>query len=392
MAFFIINFTVILFNESNLLNFVLAIASFGFLYPMLLSPPTKLNSVHIDYWGKGLRILVMFQAILGVIQLFSYGFPFKLPYRDFTEDFFAGTLGIGGNRIVANMIAVGLIYFFFCHQQNKASPIRYVKQKMVFLAVCLLMTSSNISLALMTISFMLMHTSLVKNFFGMKRNKASRWNSKFAAIIILAGLTMGFFLSGGYQYMSDTYEKWRYSLDLSDNARLMATKNTLTSLPDSAPYQPLLGIGLGNYSSWAQMILSRDYMRLNILGKHADDSVLSLASENRLASDNILKYYSEDLYRIETQSVLNQPFYSWLAIYGEGGVLFILVFLIIFRNRISNLRLKLDDSSGTVIFKKTLIFYTIFIFLNGFVDNYFEYPWMTMPYIIGLLLLPRMQR
>src|SRR5690606_37877813 len=51
------------------------------------------------------------------------------------------------------------------------------------------------------------------------------------------------------------------------NAKVTATLDTLLELPARKPLQPAFGVGLGNYSSWSQLLLSGVYVDRFLSGR-----------------------------------------------------------------------------------------------------------------------------
>lgn len=400
LVFFLINAIVISLNQSHFKNFALAIASYGSIFLLAIAQRKTPSDKEASLWQNLIIFMALFQGAIGVAQLFYNGFPLKLPYRDFSEDFFVGTLGTGGNRVVANMLAVAIVLCFFRHEIEK---IKYNLAIMIFLSACLLMTSSNMSLITMAAAYGITCTKTVKKYFNIPALKLSKkpyrkTKMTFQKKHLLLGfvgflLISGFVSSGGYKYFLDTYQKWVYQLEITDNARYMSIFNTFTKLPIEAPYQPFFGVGIGNYSSWAQMTLSEDYIRVHIIGKHSDNQeLIKHASQNPIAYDNVLKYLSEGLFRAETESVINQPYFSWQSLYAETGIIGLSIIFLLILPKLRSIKLHPSDSAKNIIVKKTLIFYTVFLALNGFIDNYFEYPWMTLPYFVGLLSISNQKR
>lgn len=399
-SFFLINALVISLTQAHFKNYILAMASYGSIFLLAVvsqKAPSEKDSLQ---WQKSLLFLAIAQGVIGVAQLFYNGFPLKLPYRDFTEDFFVGTLGTGGNNVVANILAVAVVLCLFKLDAGRSRKILFL---LIFLVVCLLMTSSNMSLITMAASYAFICLKHVRMYFNIptaSSPKALYLKTRFRvrkrnAFQLSIGLicVLGFIGSGGYRYLSDTYHKWTYTLEMTDNARYMAIKNTLTQLPLDAPYQPLVGVGLGNYSSWAQMILSEDYIRVHVIGKHSsDESLLKIASQTDIAYENVLKYLSADLFRAETESIINQPFFSWQSLYAETGFVGLFLLFLLISPKLKSLKICEGEGQEVIVAKKTLIFYTVFLFVNGFIDNYFEYPWVTLPYLIGILTISYRKR
>jgi len=382
-----VNLVVTMFNDTGFINFMFGLSTHGFIFLLAVRNRSEVNVNNMYLWLSGCLLLAFYQAGLGFIQLMSYGFPLKLPYRDFTEDFLQGSFGSGGNRFAANLIIIAISIYIFKFRQG----IEAKKLPLLFLFFMLILSSSNMSLVSMILTFFLIYLfPPVKNMGGFGRahgvRKGLDKKSIYIAFFMVFGV-FGFVLIGG-DYFVDTYYKWTTELEYTDNARVMGILNTINALPSMAPYQPFVGVGLGGYSSWAQLLLSEDYLYRHVMGKHSSMDLSWLVSESDLSYSNILKYLSEDYFRPETESIINQPFFSWQSLYAEIGGYGLLTLFVLLTPKIRLLRVFGDDDVNVRLFKQVLIFNGIFLLINGFLDNYFEYVWMTVPFLVGLIMLP----
>ncbi len=152
-------------------------------------------------------------------------------------------------------------------------------------------------------------------------------------------------------------------------SKLIAAKNTAEFVPMIAPYQPYIGIGPGQYSSRAGLILSGEYLGRSIpvsgyAGEALDENILGLW--RRFKQSNI------------TGSTFF-PFFSWLSIYGELGMLGVVAigvagFALIRRMRACARRAH-PLATG-------LTFLTIYVLLLGFQDNYWEFSQVMLPILL----------
>ena len=150
---------------------------------------------------------------------------------------------------------------------------------------------------------------------------------------------------------------------------------TVTDLPADAPYQPLVGPSLGNYSSWSQLLPSGVYWQRFIEGSQVDGDV-ALRRWCGRAWNNVLVHlslsYIDNFGRWYVESVFTQPFWTWHSLYAETGVvgLAIVLGLIITTLRLGTIRT--SDGHAEQALKKFTFSYTIFFVLMCFADNYFE--------------------
>lgn len=160
----------------------------------------------------------------------------------------------------------------------------------------------------------------------------------------------------------------------SDSQKTVATYNTLQLLPLDNPLFVIIGVGPGQYSSRASLIRSGEYLQANL-------PISSYVNE-------YAKKYILDLWiRLRDQpgylrSSVLFPYYSWLTLYGELGILGVAgVLLLIFR---------VYNGLWEGIFPEfpllgvCMLILLLYIALLGFQDNYWEWTRAIFP---GILLL-----
>jgi hypothetical protein len=150
---------------------------------------------------------------------------------------------------------------------------------------------------------------------------------------------------------------------VSEKAR--ATYNTLFLLPQDNAMQPLIGMGPGQYSSRASLIASGEYLKGTTipfppqLGRATDQYILSLYRASFIEST------------AAGNSSSRFPFYSWLSLYGEFGVIGFLTFLVIAFRRI--VKIGASNSVDFGLMRPVCLILWLYILLMGIQDNYWEW-------------------
>lgn len=198
-------------------------------------------------------------------------------------------------------------------------------------------------------------------------------------MLLLAGL--------GYYALSDNLAgisrvgAQAVDLEAIDIPRAILLSRVFTELPDDAPAQPYVGLGLGQFSSRASLIASGLYLG----GPDSPRPVPLLSPQaTRLASSYcfslLVAYKESDLVIGSTE----QPFFSMLSIYTELGVAGLALVLgtlfVIVRRVQRRVRERPELYSRGVAFVAAVGFFT----LIGLQDNYWEAP---QALLIGILML-----
>lgn len=146
----------------------------------------------------------------------------------------------------------------------------------------------------------------------------------------------------------------------SYSEKAVATFNTIVRLPTDYQLQPLIGIGPGQYSSRASMILSGEYL----LGTSLPFQRIGGATEKY-----IMPMWRR-LTSITGKSSTFFPFYSWMSLYGEMGLAGLLVIGFWIVRTASHLRKWYSQEFPVMnLAMLVLLFYIAFL---GFQDNYWE--------------------
>lgn len=162
----------------------------------------------------------------------------------------------------------------------------------------------------------------------------------------------------------------------SPSEKARATYSTFIFLPADAPLQPVVGIGPGQYSSRASLMRSGEYLTGGTLPLPAH--------VHPLADRYILKEWRIFVATRPTGGSTYFPYYSWLSLYGEFGLVGVACIVAvsvraawIFRTSRS------QEFPRLSLAMLVLLFYVL---LLGFQDNYWEIPQAVLPLVIMLRL------
>ncbi len=154
----------------------------------------------------------------------------------------------------------------------------------------------------------------------------------------------------------------------SEKAR--ATYNTVVLLPDTVPFQPIIGLGPGHYSSRASLIMSGEYIQ---------QSSLSFLPDYRTQASErfILPLWRSFLVSRPGGGSTYHPFYSWLSLYGEFGLLGMVIIGIVVGWLV--LRLRYLVSQEFPFLHLAMLVLLFYLGLLGFQDNYWEFTQAVFP-------------
>ncbi len=320
---------------------------------------------------KMLIIVSLAQVPIGLYQVFS-AVNFKL-INPFTVsgsvgDYFSGTLFSSGvnSHITGLKLLFSLTLFFFAGKVLYSGWIT----RIIFLFALLIgwITPSAVHSFLCFILGVLSYLILER--------KVSKFRilllAIFATFIII---TMQEFTIG---YIETLIKK---SIIFSKETphKVIALYETII-LSFEKPSLLIVGLGLGQYSSYAAMILTGEMLRYNpwyipiSISKETERFILQYWNKNLLETD------------VWAHGVANQPWFTYMSIYGELGLSGLIIFIIFFLLILRKLRL-LHNQSITFLERETikaLLIYTYFLLFLFFFDNWFEDARLMVPYFIVL--------
>lgn len=400
-SFKIINYKIILlFLAANALVVVASSSKeINFLFALLTMSCIILSIVEVnaisprscDMWGKALILLCCLELLIGLIQLAARGFPVRLPYRDFSPDVFLGTLGSGGHRIVTAYFFLGIVWLVFRYSMIR---IKILIAQLAFL-LGFILPGANATIAcgiLAVIGYSFINLWTAKASANRRSKKISTLKVAAAAVVVTAGSAF-FVVSGNAEYFLENSTAFVHEDGIRPNPRKIVFRDVILRMPEKIPYQPLIGVGLGNFSSWAQLMLSGVYVDRFVTGSHTEAAVPLPISYRPETWDLLLVHFSlpylDEFSRWYLESVTTQPQFTWLTLYTEGGIIaismMIALFASIYRKAVA---VTIYHGQSAYALAKTIKVYTLFLILMYAVDNYLEYPWLMLPYMIGAYLLP----
>jgi hypothetical protein len=308
----------------------------------------------------------------------SVGNPFLL-HRS-SGDFFIGTIGNAHTLAIKMFFALSILAVLWSNTKNKT----YLILGMVALIGWLFPSAMHTIISAVVVTLCILITVLLRTFFRiLLGSKKARSRILFAFLAI----SVVFCLVAIIQKNNIRYGINRISISLKERGgensrKLLGFENTIVKLPTEKDYAPIIGVGFGSYSSRAALILSGEYLR-----QHPSFIPISVSNETEKF---IVPLWNRELLKDRTKGgVTNMPFFTWQSIYGELGLIGIVIFSLIF---FQNLKVFFPLSKSFNVYLKSvsyaLLFFTIYLLFLFVFDNWVEYPTIMIPYwmITGLLL------
>lgn len=388
VALLVLNFVVTLAGGSALINFALGAVTLSWLFLLALRFPHHQATARRCF-ANAVLIVAMLQLAVGLTQSVAAGFPFQLPYRDYSPDIFQGTYGTGGPPVVTMAMLLGL--FVAASAWLAGAGQRYALLACVLAAGSVLPGSNATILA----GFLAALAGTFAAWLSLRRSGGNRARARrglllpvlaimaIAGVLLLSLTSLDYLGRIGGRLTGSGYEE--------TSPKVTAAYDTLVRLPLDVPYQPAVGVGLGGYSSWAQLLLSGVYYE-RFLADRAAQNPLPVSYRPE-AWNYVLSYLSPLKDRWFVESLAAQPYFAWMSLYAEVGLVGLALIWVAARplllpilrrplERVPGNPRQLGAQAGL---RLALVCYTFFVVALGFVDNYFEYPWLIMPWIIGLL-------
>jgi hypothetical protein len=384
---FVTSLITALVSESYVFNVVLSIATYGTIFFLLIRPYAINVELESKLFGLLLILMAGYQVIIGLWQSILTGFPFALPYRNYSPDVFKGTLGAGGHQLVTALFVAA----FFWLQGEFASGGRRSAVWMLLMSILIVLPGSVATIVCFVLAIILNYIFWPIGYRGareLRRYSTVRfWLVRAAILIVFVG---GSIISGNLNYLNSKLFEEQRTPDGYKNARIDALVKTMTVLPVEVPYQPVVGVGLGNYSSWSQLLLSGVYGEKFIRGFQTDQDIGLPILVRKEAWENVLVHmsssYLDGFGRWYVESVFTQPFWTWQSLYAETGVIGVLIICYLLFGTMRMGKITSDQGLYEQTLRRFIFSYLIFFVCMCFVDNYFEYPWVTYPLMLALVL------
>ncbi len=390
-ALLLVNLIVTLAGGSGLINLVLGAVTFSWLFLFALRFPDH-QAVARRCFARAAVIAALVQLAVGLAQSFAAGFPFSLPYRDYSPDVFQGTYGPGGPPVVTMVMLLGM--FVAASAWMAGAGQRYGVLACILVAGSVLPGSNATIIAgfLAAVAGTAVAWISLHGRRGPIARQGGRRRGLLLPVVAMVAIgTLVLFSFTNLDYLQRIGGRLTGSGYEEPSPKVTAAYDTLVRLPLDVPFQPAVGVGLGSYSSWAQLLLSGVYFE-RFLADRAARNPLPVSYRPE-AWNYVLSNLSPLKDRWFVESLSAQPYFAWMSLYAEVGLVGIFLIWVaakptllpLFRRpleRFSGPPRRLGVEAGL---RLALVCYSFFVFALGFVDNYFEYPWLIMPWMVGLL-------
>lgn len=324
-------------------------------------------------------IFLMLESIFGLTQGLI-GFLRVGSFDISTGDIIRGTIepsfspsGLGGNQIFAILIST-LLVFVLATSGPKLSNRRIA---ILLLAIlCWVLASVLHTIIYFSVAIILSYLICLlfrKWTWIISRSSLKKYLAAVLLLVLVGILVPVLFPQNIRNFPYFLIKNLEIQPDsVSEKAR--ATYNTLYLLPHDYPLQPIIGTGLGQYSSRASLIRSGEYLK--------GSSIPLPHYVNSVADRYILDLFRSFQIANPSGASAFHPFYSWLSLYGETGILgLLLVGVTVIYALIVLIRYSSINFPRLNVLTISLIFYVL---LLGVHDNYWEFTQAIFPAFLGI--------
>lgn len=363
-------------GEFNLSNNIL---SFYFIFPILLiffsriKIEDKAYCTYFEFFIDLLTIILIINNCLGFIQFIL------APESDDSFIGFYGMHGLGLHTLSLINFMLGAYYFFLFQEYKTKKNIGLF----VFFLLSAVFCFYGLGLAVFILSVFVYRFS-VKTFL--------KSILLFVLVISVLGTFLYLFRYKTFQYNYENIKKAELFFDNKNDPqlefqiprKLILHKNYIQVYSKDIGLF-LLGSGPGTFNSRTSFLLNGDYSRSGffekVFGIH--NPAYAVRYVYPLWNSKIVSF------KLFTDGTRNEPFSSIVSMLAEYGFLIsILIFILVFHKyKVLIRKINYADTSKHIrpksyIYSNYIKFISIFIFLNLFSDNFFEYPEIMLLYVI----------
>ena len=374
-------FNLIIQENFIIQNYILAFLTYSTIYSIIFLDSKKLSNLFLlERILSFILPLFTVEGIIGLMQAIN-GFFHTGGFGKANGDFVEGTIHIGilpelafSNVMFAvNMIFMGLCLLILFYVFNKKVRLR------LFIGLFAIVLASVVHAILLFTAAILFSFILIKPKFELQDtgNNIKPVGKKFVLTLLIFGIFSAvYFIGNNISQLGNIVS----NIFLGNYPRAIVTLNVIYDIPKKESLVPIVGLGLGQFSSRASLIGSGLYLG----GINHPRSAPFLKNEINPIANNFVVYLMVHTANIEWMGSSQQPYYSLLSVYSETGITGILcLFFFIFK-----ILSKVKKNSKENEKKRFLsfIFFTgvIFIVSLGIQENYYEIP---QAILIGVLLL-----
>lgn len=371
-------------QDFSIINFLFVLLTYSPVF-ILFGNFKPIATFHLLRIMKGITLTVLtFQSGLGIVQALLAAIQ-RGEFDGITGDAVQGT--IAGSKMLASLglrNANGQIFIILTISLLMCSLgvySKYDSKKRLLIILSVITVSMILASVIHLLIFFAL--SLLVTTGGLILIGRSRFIHKLIIVVVLSG-SMLIAIVLTTTILPRNLSNIPYYLSISPlnpeslSPKSVATYSTISMLDDEVPMlNKWIGVGPGQYSSRASLILSGVYLNQKI--------PFVRPFETEFSKRNIFDPYIK--FNISNPSGGSSyfPFYSWLTVLGELGFLGVLLvsgilissFFKILRRRRSPFPL-LGMSLASLI---------TFFFLIGFQDNYWEFSQATLPFFLFVPLL-----
>lgn len=360
------------FFWTNYVLFFITISPFIIIYNFNFS--NIVNKPFIDKISIYIQGICCFEAFIGLVQIF-YMYLFVTNSFDLSAgDAVEGTISLnlapstsGSNQMFAILQSSLLVLLFGWRANNnqKIFPLSII-------AISFILASVMHAILFWMISICLAYLILrMKSLKFRAKIKIINLKRSIYILLLVTSLSLIVFvtLSANIKLIPGII---RTTFANGIGGKAIATLNTINNMPD---YQIFLGLGPGQYSSRSGMIMTGDYLNVSIpfKGNHnifLENNILNYWLEMKNLQDNHGKFYGSSHF----------PFYSWLSLYGEFGLIGVIAIIFIIIRLLSKIIRSRQENNFYIRFSLCIII--LYIAFLGFQDNYWEWNQPLLPILL----------
>jgi hypothetical protein len=356
-------------------NFILAIISFSSFLPILFVNYRQLYSRELE--DKLIRFilpLVTIQALWGIIQAL-YGFSQTRSFDVANGDFVEGTIhpGLSAELSFSNVMFVTNMIFITNFLLGHYLKGELRKKSVFYISIIVIVLASVVHSILIyffavTLSFLIIRPKIA--------NLSSAALRKIFQVLIALVVLSSFILK-------DNFSRIPYAIAGAASPELpraIVTYRVLTELPKMIPIQPYIGLGAGQFCSRASLINSGLYLG----GPENPRTLPFFTIRKNPIADEFVFALMEQWAEVTYLGSSNQPYFSFLTIYSEHGLLGLIIFLFLVI-RLSFKIIRLARGKSMLSIDCFILFAgVIYLVTLGIQENYYE---VTQAIFIGILLL-----
>lgn len=370
--------------EFLLANYLLAIVTYSSLVPLVVIDTRRLASpVLLRNMLLFCSTVVFYEGLLGIVQA-CYGATQTGGFGGANGDHVEGTIHpqLAPDSTFSNpMFAINMTAMMLA---GLCAPDAFgpTKRKRLIVGVVSLVLASVMHVLIFLVAAVVLALLLSRT---NKRRSAGERSVRRNIALMLAIVTGLSFAAMPNQVANVTkYANQVFDMEQLDIPRAIMLYRVYTELPEDAPQQPYIGLGPGQFSSRACMLASGIELGG---GDHPKAPPFMSPQATRLARDygvalmvSVAELDRQGSFFGSTQ----QPFFSWLAVYTETGVLGIAVILVLIARIVLRCRRRLREDPSLRLTFLSFVAGTFFMVLLGWQHIYWEVP---QAIFVGLLLL-----